>query len=66
MSRYPQDDINFVYCPECGGDISRGGLFSSMGMVFSGTNGRCQDCGKEWHIIWDNFDEWVKEQEDNQ
>jgi hypothetical protein len=52
------DDNKFAfdYCPECGGSVKRGGLFSGMGMVLVGKNGRCIDCGKEWHVIWENAD----------
>lgn len=52
------DEFQFEHCPECGGSIKHGGLFTNMGMVCAGRNGKCQDCGKEWHVIWDNSKEW--------
>ncbi len=43
-------EFTFNLCPECGGSISRDGLFSNGKMWFYGFGGKCRDCGKEWHV----------------
>jgi len=57
MKKYFDNDFSFNYCPDCGGSVELGGLFSNMGMVVYGKNGRCRDCGKEWHVIREDTEE---------
>ena len=48
--------FDFNHCPECGGSVRRpsGGWFAVGGLLRT-----CEDCGKEWHVIWENEEDWV-------
>ena len=55
------DDCEFDlnYCPECGEQIGKQhGLFSTGTIYISGRAGFCSSCGKEWHVVWENAEEW--------
>jgi len=63
--KYKDDDFKFIYCPECGGNIRLGGIFTSMGMVITGKNGECMDCDKQWHVMWENYEDFIDEDEND-
>ena len=56
--------FDFVYCPECGGDIKLHGLFTTGKGYFAGRGGICRNCGKEWHVLWENCADFEEESED--
>jgi hypothetical protein len=54
------NEFAWNYCPECGDNIRWDGTF-----VMAGRYGRYVKCGKKWHVIWDNADEFSKDEEDD-
>ena len=49
------ESFDFKYCPECGGSVK-----SCWTFVASGKYRKCTNCGKEWHVCFENpedFDE---------
>ena len=54
-------EFDFIYCPECGGNIRIHGLFTTGIVVCAGKMGICCDCGKEWHVIWENCSDYQEE-----
>ena len=47
--------FDFNYCPECGSTDLQGWVFKC---VLVGQIRECKSCGKEWHVIWENEDDW--------
>ena len=53
------NDFKWNYCPECGGSVR-----SNWTVVCAGQLKKCTECYKEWHVIWENsndFNEDLKE-----
>lgn len=54
-------DFEFNFCPECGsGDVMWSGTYVMAGRLW-----RCRSCGKAWHVIWENPEEYEQTVEDD-
>jgi DNA-directed RNA polymerase subunit RPC12/RpoP len=50
-------DFAFLRCPECGS-----GMLEETGIIaMSGKIRCCLNCGKEWHVIWENAEDWEED-----
>lgn len=53
------NDFEFNHCPECGStDLTWPIKFASMGRIKL-----CRCCGKKWHVIFENPEEFEEEEE---